>query len=272
MSQQFAKKLNRLKELFSKRQYLKILSICDNLIKNDPVTAEAYAFRGLALEEMGWVHEAIANYSQAIELDPNYSSPLRDRGLIYLRLGNEVLAREDLETYKSMRNEDDNFLQTLIIESKARPFAESKIKASNIRLFKNADNMVIKYLASFLLILGLLLWHRNSFQPTHWGFKVFLSFTLIFLLSSIWRWLQIINISKKPFGNLMRSMIRYCSVSKQKILLNSLSRVNVLFSITLFLGLLYFPLEFYFSMLALSWGVIISKKFTSNNFVSCIIK
>ena len=70
----------------------------DRAIKLRPDYAEAYNNRGVALKEMGNLHEAIESFNHAIALNSHYAQAYYGRGLA-LRAGGDIArALEDFKT------------------------------------------------------------------------------------------------------------------------------------------------------------------------------
>src|SRR5438128_2436884 len=61
-----------------------------------PQHARAWYNRGVAYNELGQPHKAVADYSRAIELDPKHVRAWYGRGLAYHRLGQPDKAVADL--------------------------------------------------------------------------------------------------------------------------------------------------------------------------------
>jgi len=66
---------------------------------------DAYSFRASTYCNLGKWEDAIADYSEAINLKPEVHSYMR-RGIAYFMAENFVKAREDLETAKDLKPED----------------------------------------------------------------------------------------------------------------------------------------------------------------------
>jgi tetratricopeptide (TPR) repeat protein len=71
-------------------------------IRLDPKYVEAYANRGLAYTEKNEDDMAIADYDEAIRLDPNLTSAYQIRALAYRKIGRKDLAEADERTAKSL--------------------------------------------------------------------------------------------------------------------------------------------------------------------------
>jgi len=66
-------------------------------IRDHPQSHFSYYFRAHAFAQRGQMKEAIADYTRAIEIVPNFSSFHNDRGLAYLQLGRDELALLDFD-------------------------------------------------------------------------------------------------------------------------------------------------------------------------------
>ena len=64
--------------------------------------AETYYNRGLAHSKKGELELAIADYTKAIELKPDYADAYYSRGGAFLRLGEREKAEADLATARNM--------------------------------------------------------------------------------------------------------------------------------------------------------------------------
>ena len=61
----------------------------------NPNYARAYHNRGLAYDQLGEIDRAIADYSKALELNPSYALAYYHRGLAYQKQGRPELAQAD---------------------------------------------------------------------------------------------------------------------------------------------------------------------------------
>jgi tetratricopeptide (TPR) repeat protein len=71
---------NRAWRYFDLRQYERMLEDANHLLGNYPNSAAALSTRGKALRGLGKLDEAIADFTQAIELNPDHAPPYVDRG------------------------------------------------------------------------------------------------------------------------------------------------------------------------------------------------
>jgi tetratricopeptide (TPR) repeat protein len=80
------------------------LAVADytSAIEVDPEYAKAYNNRGNAYATMGDLVKAVADYDQALELDESLDLTYYNRGVIHYQLGNYEAAIADLETYLEM--------------------------------------------------------------------------------------------------------------------------------------------------------------------------
>ena len=67
-------------------------------IRLDPKYANAYINRGLAYREKGETDRAIADFTEAIRLDPKFADAYVNRGLAYEKLADFARARSDFNT------------------------------------------------------------------------------------------------------------------------------------------------------------------------------
>jgi len=70
----------------------------DQAIRLDPDYPLAYNGRGLAYRNLGEDRRAITDFSQAIRLDPQYDRAYKNRGIAYEHLGGNHHAMRDYET------------------------------------------------------------------------------------------------------------------------------------------------------------------------------
>jgi tetratricopeptide (TPR) repeat protein len=85
-------------DAFARRDYGTIITCMDAVLKNDPRTASAYAYRGAAYEAKLNLNAAITNYSEGVRLSPN------DADLRYY-LGTALGKRGDFESALSNLDE-----------------------------------------------------------------------------------------------------------------------------------------------------------------------
>ncbi|WP_157750079.1 tetratricopeptide repeat protein, partial [Dolichospermum compactum] len=80
-------------------------------INIDPNYVNAYYNRGVIRSELGDKQGAIDDYTQAIKINPNYVDAYYDRGLIRYQLGDKQRAIKDFQTaaniYKKEGKETD---------------------------------------------------------------------------------------------------------------------------------------------------------------------
>jgi tetratricopeptide (TPR) repeat protein len=76
-------------------QYELAIAEFTKAIELDPNYAPSYASRGSAYGYLGEYQKAIDDYTKAIELDPTYPRAYINRGLAYSRLGESYKANQD---------------------------------------------------------------------------------------------------------------------------------------------------------------------------------
>ena len=69
----------------------------DQAIALNPQYATAYNNRGVAYYQKGDLDRAMADFDQAIALNPQYAMAYYDRGFTYVKLGEQEQAIADLE-------------------------------------------------------------------------------------------------------------------------------------------------------------------------------
>ncbi|GGA01458.1 tetratricopeptide repeat protein [Okeania sp. KiyG1] len=90
-----------------KRRSLTITKLFNSI----PNNAEAYNNRGIVYDNQGEYEKAIADYNQAIRLNPKNADAYYNRGLIHKRKRNIEKARSDFkkaaDLYKQQGNQED---------------------------------------------------------------------------------------------------------------------------------------------------------------------
>lgn len=96
--------LKRQAEIYSQRsQFQKAAEVITTAMTVDSTDEELYRLRGEALEKLNKYEDAIADYSKAIEMSPDYSQrSYENRGRCYERLGRKELAAKDREESKRL--------------------------------------------------------------------------------------------------------------------------------------------------------------------------
>ena len=83
-----------------------------------PECGEAYCLKGEIerQKEKGDPKKAIAYYEKAVSLDPSYPASYKAMGLIFLKEGNKVLARQAFESYLSFseKSSDEAYIRQYI--------------------------------------------------------------------------------------------------------------------------------------------------------------
>ena len=81
-------------------RYEEALSLLDTL--KEPNTAKALNYRGYATRKLGRTDEGISYYLKSVALDPNYAQVREYLGEAYVIKGQVDLAKEQLETIKTL--------------------------------------------------------------------------------------------------------------------------------------------------------------------------
>ena len=76
--------------------------------------AETYYNRGLAHSKKGELDKAIADYTKAIELKPDYADAYYNRGGAWLRLGERKKAKSDLATARHLGSDNISALDKIL--------------------------------------------------------------------------------------------------------------------------------------------------------------
>ena len=77
----------------------------DEAIRLEPDYAEAYNHRGIARRNLERYEEAIADYDEAIRLRPDFISTYYDRARANMKLGDASKARQDFMTTLALAQE-----------------------------------------------------------------------------------------------------------------------------------------------------------------------
>ena len=76
--------------------------------------AQTYYNRGLTHSKKGELKLAIADYTKAIELKPDYADAYYNRGGTFLRLGEREKAKSDLATARHLGSDDITALDKIL--------------------------------------------------------------------------------------------------------------------------------------------------------------
>lgn len=118
------------------QQLTELLDRCNNTIKQNPRSKEAYYQRGYLLGIIGCTTWAIADLTKAIEIDPCFAAAYTERGNCYLDFKNYSLARADLDRaiYLNPRSGDARLTRGRVLLELGKPGAA-------LVDFSNAQNM-----------------------------------------------------------------------------------------------------------------------------------
>jgi len=89
-----------------KQAYALAIADFDQAITLDPTNATNVHNRGFAFETTGKLDEAIRDYSRAIEFNPDHTVSYSNRGRAYERLGQHERALQDLSRYITLAPRD----------------------------------------------------------------------------------------------------------------------------------------------------------------------
>lgn len=78
-------------------RYEEAIAEFDEAIRLDPTLAPAYSNRGGAYSNLGQYQRAIEDYDEAIRLDPQHAPAYSDRGDAYTKLGRHEQSIEDFD-------------------------------------------------------------------------------------------------------------------------------------------------------------------------------
>jgi len=97
----------RLSSVFiSKRDFEKVIDICNEALKVEPDSEAFYITRGYAYAELNELEQAIEDYDRAIELNPNYAEAYNNRGNVYAELNKYERAIEDYDRAIELNPDD----------------------------------------------------------------------------------------------------------------------------------------------------------------------
>jgi tetratricopeptide (TPR) repeat protein len=89
----------------------------EQAIAVDPRLADAYYSRGIVLCDKNDLQKAIADYTRAIELNPRFAAAYGNRGLVRLRLGLHAEAEKDfakcLQLDSTLKSQLDGSIQSV---------------------------------------------------------------------------------------------------------------------------------------------------------------
>jgi len=94
-------------------QYLEAIADFDQAIAIDPKNANTYNSRGTAKSELGFYTEAIADFNQAIAIDPKNTIAYKGRGIVKYQLGKYLEAISDFDKALEFNPNDSSILQNL---------------------------------------------------------------------------------------------------------------------------------------------------------------
>ncbi len=96
-------------DFYGKGELDKAIADYTEAIRLNPSFAEAYIFRGNAYYEQGEFDKAITDYTEAIRLDPKDAGAYNNRGLAYKQKGEQSKADADVKKAKELGFPPDFF-------------------------------------------------------------------------------------------------------------------------------------------------------------------
>ena len=97
----------RLSSVFiSKRDFEKVIDICNEALKVEPDSEAFYITRGYAYAELNELERAIEDYGKAIELKPDFAEAYNNRGAAYAELNRYEQAIEDFNEAIALNPDD----------------------------------------------------------------------------------------------------------------------------------------------------------------------
>jgi tetratricopeptide (TPR) repeat protein len=82
-------------EYLVKRDNFRALADFNEAIRLEPADFRTFRYRGDAFRNIGNYNRALADYDEAIRLDPKYAEAFCSRGLVKLKINNEVGGKAD---------------------------------------------------------------------------------------------------------------------------------------------------------------------------------
>ena len=83
-------------DLYEQKRYEEAIAQFNEAIRLDPQLTNAYYKRGNAYDDLGQYERAIQDYDEAIRLDPQYADAYANRAIAHTILGEEVAAQKNL--------------------------------------------------------------------------------------------------------------------------------------------------------------------------------
>lgn len=77
--------------------YYRLIDLCNTALELNIEDSKIYYYKGLALDHLDNVDEALILYNKAIKLDPDYKYPYKDLGENYAVKGQYEKAKQDYE-------------------------------------------------------------------------------------------------------------------------------------------------------------------------------
>jgi len=87
---------------YEKQELDQALEDYNQAIQLNPDLAKAYSNRGAVYGKQGKLEKALEDFNQAIQLNPDLAEAYRNRGIIYKKQGNQEKAIQDLEKAASL--------------------------------------------------------------------------------------------------------------------------------------------------------------------------
>ena len=92
----------RLSSIFiSKRDFKRVIGICNEALKVEPDSEVFYINRGYAYANLNQPERAIEDYGKVIELNPNYAEAYANRGIAYSEIQRYEESARDLKKRES---------------------------------------------------------------------------------------------------------------------------------------------------------------------------
>jgi len=78
----------------------------DEAIRLDPLLAQAYTNRGLAYDDLGQHQPAIQDFDEAIRLDPQLALAYASRAIAYTHMGDDTKVQQDVDRALELGTDD----------------------------------------------------------------------------------------------------------------------------------------------------------------------
>jgi tetratricopeptide (TPR) repeat protein len=135
-------------KFYAKRKYTQAIEQYNKAIAKKRDFTKAYLNKGLALESLGKLKEAVGNYTDLLTIAPGQSKALMRRGTCYVKLNQYSNGLPDLKQADSIAPNDPFTLSTLGF-CKIRVYDSSGMKDLNRAILLDPKNYLLVYNRGF---------------------------------------------------------------------------------------------------------------------------